>query len=53
MTSFRRKLEEAMCMGVHLQVMKRRMWHLQLKARTSPRRVPREGTSRKVKGRKT
>jgi hypothetical protein len=53
MTSFRRKFEEVMHMGVHLQVMKRRIWHLHLKEGTSPRKVPREGTSKKVKGRKT
>jgi hypothetical protein len=53
MTSFRRKLGEDMCSVVHPLVMRRRMLLLQLKARADPRRVPTEGTSRKVKGRKT
>jgi hypothetical protein len=34
---------------VHQMVMMRRMWHLQLKAKRSPRKVPRVGTSRRVK----
>jgi hypothetical protein len=53
MNSNKRKIKEDICRGFHLQVMKRRMWQLQIKARTSPRRVPRVGTSRRVKGRRS
>jgi hypothetical protein len=53
MTSYRRKLKEDMCRGVHPMVMMRRMWLLLPRERRSPRRVPRVGTSQRVKGRRT
>jgi hypothetical protein len=53
MTLFRRRPEEVMYMAVHLQVMRRRMWLLLPLARRSSKRVQREETSPRVKGRKT
>jgi hypothetical protein len=52
MTLFRRRLGEVMCMAVHLQVMRRRMWLLLPLARRSSERVQREDRSPRVKGRK-
>jgi hypothetical protein len=53
MTSYKRKIEEDMCMGFHPMVMMRRMWHLQPNERRIPRRVPMVGTYKRVKGRST
>jgi hypothetical protein len=53
MTMVRRRPGEVMYMEVHLQVMRRRMWLLLPLARRSSKRVQREDTSPRVKGRKT
>jgi hypothetical protein len=53
MTLYRRRPGEVMYMGVHLLVMRRRMWLLLPLARKSSRRVEREDRSPRVKGRKT
>jgi hypothetical protein len=52
-TLFRRRPREVMCMEVHLQVMRRRMWLLLPLARRSSKRIQREDRSPRVKGRKT
>jgi hypothetical protein len=53
MTLFRRRPGEIMYMEVHLQVMMRRLWLLFPTTRRSSKRVLREETNPRVKGRKT
>jgi hypothetical protein len=53
MTLFRRRPREVMYMAVHLHVMRRRIWFLLPAAIRSSKRVQREETSPRVKGRKT
>jgi hypothetical protein len=53
MTLFRRRPREVMYMEFHLQVMRRRMWLFLPLARRISKRVQREDTSPRVKGRKT
>jgi hypothetical protein len=53
MTFFRRRPEEVMYMEFHLQVMRRRMWLFLPLARRISKRVQREDTSPRVKGRNT